>query len=549
MLNELYQYDRVKKEYSPALYPGDKIQEGTMPDDIRTDVTRLNSIIETKYTREFLKICAYYNKMFPSLKATNFTNSFYNVPAFTALEQERSDTGVGMSKNYLKTIINQIVSRLGTVTFAPKLLADVPTLEYIMYKDEVERLLRQTIRNSKLNNLSLECFHDAAVIGYSHVIVDPITKTLFKANDYEVGYYDTQFNKDKVQQLLYRDYAFPVTELVPYLEDCDEELVERVQDSVGNAQSVDFRIYFDCTQSKVFITIKDITLPEIDYPYDYVQMATFRWDVGFAKVTSTSLFDLLYPVQRELNKINAKIQQLIRLYKGAIPVFNNDVDLAMKSITNGSGECLYVDSTRPIDSLMTVINPTPLDPALDAAATQFKSDMFELAGLQQISFNMENMRSAASVIAVDQMRDTVFQAQMAGIANFIKDMFKLIVNSQNPDTNEQDSADWAKIKELINTAIIDLRPVTTLDPLSKENQDEQIDFQAIQTAKIIRKILRGEVTFDTLPLSVDVENVKMIAAKTIIEFDAMDIVIPDTMWQFMISAFIKDVQDAKVELI
>jgi hypothetical protein len=95
-------------------------------------------------------------------------------------------------------------------------------------------------------------------------------------------------------------------------------------------------------------------------------MVTFGWDIGFSKVTASSLFDLLYPTQRELNKVNAKIQQLIRMYKGAVPVFNNDVDLAMKSISNGSGEALYVDSSRPIDSLMTVINPTPIDAQLSA---------------------------------------------------------------------------------------------------------------------------------------------------------------------------------------
>lgn len=540
-----YKYDDIKKEYTPALYPGEKLNIEEIPEDIRSDISKLNSIIEAKYTREFLKICAFYNKMFPSLKYTTFSRSFYNVPAFTALDQERSDTGIGISKNYLKQITDQVVSRLGTITFAPKLLSEVPTLEYIMFRDEVERFLRQSIRKAKLTTLSMECFHDAAVLGYSHAIMCPVTKRLFKANDYEVAMYDSQFNKDCIKQLLYRDYAFPVSEIIPFIENEDEETLLQIEELTKNKDAVDLKMYFDCVQNKCFISIKNINLKPIDYPYDRVQIATFRWDTGFAKVTSTSLFDLLYPIQRELNKVLAKIQQLIRLYKGAIPVFNNDVDLAMKSITNGSGECLYVDSTRPIDSLMTVINPTPLDPALDAQATQLKTDMYELAGLQQISFNMENMRSAASVIAVDQMRDTVFQAQMAGISNFIKELFQLIVNAQ--DDNE--SAEWSDIKRLLESAIITLTPVQVLDPLSKETDDTQpIDFQSIQTAKLIRKIIRGEVTFDTLPMSADVNNVKLIAAKTVVEFEAMDIVVPDTMWQFLLSAFVDDVQKGVVSL-
>ena len=116
------------------------------------------------------------------------------------------------------------------------------------------------------------------------------------------------------------------------------------------------------------------------------------------------------------------------MYKGAVPVFNNDVDLAMKSISNGSGEALYVDSSRPIDSLMTVINPTPIDAQLSATKTELKTEMYELAGLQQVSFNMENMRSAAAVIAIDQTRDTVFQAQLDGISRFVSQLFRTIVN-------------------------------------------------------------------------------------------------------------------------
>ena len=127
----------------------------------------------------------------------------------------------------------------------------------------------------------------------------------------------------------------------------------------------------------IILVYKFLTTKE--YPFDKVLMATMRWDAGFTATTSTSLFDLLYPMQREINKINAKQQQLIRLYKGATPVFNQDVELAMKSLTNGAGECLYVDSSRPIDSLMTVINPTPLDPELSATVTEYKTAMYPSA--------------------------------------------------------------------------------------------------------------------------------------------------------------------------
>lgn len=539
-----YEYDKVTGIHHPALYPGESSEKWVLPDDIRTDYGKLNTIIETKYTREFLKICAFYNKMFPSLKSSNWTRSFYNVPPFTSLDQERSDTGTGISSNYLKQIIDQVTSRLGTVTYDASLLSDMPTLEYIMYKDEVERLLRKYIRNEDLNQMSLEMFHDAAILGYSHALIDPYTHKYVKVNDYEAGFYEAQFNRGAIRQLLYRDYAFPVTELPIYLSDCDDETKEKIIEEHGNKATVDFKMYFDCPAQKVHVTIGGTTLVARHYPFDKVQMVTFSWDIGFSKVASTSLFDLLYPVQRELNKVNAKIQQLIRMYKGPVPVFNTDADIAMKTITNGSGEALYIDSARSATEMMTVINPTPLDPALAAEKQSCKTEMYELSGIQQVSFDMENMRSAAAVIALDQTRDTTFQSQMMGHADKIKKMFSTRVHYDAVIGQEESvTVDWKDIDKLITDAVIELKPVHLNDPLGNKGQtpnERQADYRQIQTARAIIQVMRGELVFEELSFLIDKQQVKMIMAATMVKMGALGVEPPDTMYQFMIAAFVED---------
>lgn len=547
-----YAYDEVRKEYIPALYPGESSDKWVLPDEIKTEVSKLNTIIELKYPREYLKICCFYNKLFPSLKYSGYSRTFYNVQPFTTLDQETSDVGTGISTNYLKNIIDQVVSRISTVTFDPQLLADIPTLEYILYKEELERLIRRVIRNEDLCTLSVESFHHAAVLGYAHVIMNPWTKKLMKANDYEVGLFESQFNKGLIKQCLFRDYAYPITELPAYLKDVDDSTLNKLMENIGSKQSCDLKLYFDTIDRKAYCTINNITIPAIDYPFNYVQIVTFCWDTGFAKVTSTSLFDLLFPLQREINNINAKIQQLIRLYKGPVPVFNNDVDLSMKEITNGTGECLYVDSARPIDTLMTVINPTPLDPALAGEVTNYKTMMYELAGLQQVSFDMENMRSAAAVVALDQLRDNTFQNQLAGIGNFIKEIFKQIVlfNTVFNEDSEGD-IDWKDIYKLIEEAVIELKPVHLNDPLGNKVSGgaKPADYQQMQTARIVRDIIKGKITFNDLPYTCRVNDVKMIAATTAVKYSALGIDVPDTLDKFFVDAFIDDVQKGIVSLV
>lgn len=556
LANLNYRYDDVRNEYAPTLYPGEKASGWSVPEDINADFHRLNSVIESKYSREYLKICAFYNKMFPSLKTSDWSYSSYNVQPFTYMDQERSDTGTGTNYNYLKQIVDQITSRLGTISFTPMLIAEEQSFEYIVYKDSVERILRKFISNDRFNRMSLEAFHDAAVLGYSHVFIDPWTGKLMKANDYEVGFFESQFNRGAVRQMLFRDYAYPVSEVLVYLKDLPDssELLE----SLSGMITCDFKMYFDCIKQKCWVTINNKTLPERSYPFDKVLMASFIWDTGFAKQLTTSEFDLLYPIQREINRVAAKIQQMVRMYKGAVPVFNTDVDLAMKSITNGSGECLCIDSTRSVADLMTVINPTPLDPQLSAQITEYKTAMYELAGIQNASFDMENMRSAAAVVALDQTRDSVFQAQLSGLAQFIKDSISLYVRffAKYPGlSGDQGNIDWEMTERLISQCYINLQPVHLNDPLSSEKDKDDTqqpnydaDYMELAVANISLQVLKGNITYSTVPYYIQPELVLRNIALLLVKFEALSIEVPAPVHMFLMDAYIDQVRKGAAQL-
>lgn len=545
--------DKVNREYRPTLYPGEKSDDWEIPEEISSDFYRLNNIIESKYSREFLKVCAFYNKMFPSLKASDWANTSYNVQPFTALDQERSDTGTGMQFNYLKQIIDQITSRLGTISFVPMIISEDQSFEFIVYKDEVERVLRMYIRNDDFNRISLEAFHNAAVLGYAHVFIDPYTGKLTKANDYELGIFESQFNKNQVVQMLYRDYCFPASEALKYLIDCDDEQKAEIIEHLHGKTCVDFKMYFNCPEHKVYVAIDSKTLPPHEYDFDEVLLTTFQWDTGFSKVTTTSEFDLLYPLQREVNKISAKLQQMVRMYKGPVPVFNSDVDIAMKNITNGTGECLYIDSSRSTADLMTVINPTPLDPQLSAEITNYKTAMYELAGIQNASFDMENMRSAAAVIALDQTRDSVFQAQLSGMAQFIKNALMLYFKffAKYPQfTTDRRAVDWDAMLSLAERSYINLQPVHVNDPLSDEEQakQHQIDYMKLATARTTLDIIKGRITWETLPYYIDPHEIILTVAATLIKFEALGIEVPYTVHMFLVSAYIDTVAHGEANL-
>lgn len=553
-----YVKDATTNEYMPSgqlqpKYPGESSEKWDIPEDIRVVFNQLNSTIEAKYSREYLKICMFYNKLFPSLKMSQWTRTSYNVPSFTALDQERTDTGTGISANYLKQIIDQVVARVGSVQFDAKLLADVPTLEFVVFKDEVERLLRRVVRDEDLSAMCTEVFHDAAVLGFSHVIIDPFQKRFRKINDYEAGFFEGQFNHGKVVQFLYRDYGFPITELPLYLAHCPKELKDECVEEWGTRQVVDFKMYFDCPAHKVWVIINGKTLPPVEYPFDEVQMETFKWDIGFSKVTVTSLFDLLYPCQRELNKLMAKMQQMLRMYKGPVPIFPMDVALEMKTLDNGAGECLYVDSSIPMDKLITVINPTPLDTALDATIQARKTEMQELAGIQSMKFDVENIRSAASMIALEQTGDTVFHSQMQGKARFVKNLFKRWVNFMCGIGADNPTVDWVDIKSLLDNAYADLSPIYVTDPIGNaanaKEPEPTPDYEQMLYARLIIDIFKDKFHFDDCTYLVDKSKLLPLLAITMVRLSALSIPIPANAEMFLISCFVQGIQEGSITIV
>jgi len=514
--------DNVSGFYVPAQYPvrqseyGDNMQ---VPEGIRSDFFKLTSLIEDKYTKEYLKICAFYNKLFPSLKDYDWSRSSYNTVPFTLQDQERTDTGTGMSANYLKGVIDVVVARIGNTSFDYRLVADVPTALYTIYKDEIERVLKSIVRKNNVNRIGIESFHDAAILCFAHVFIDPWSGEIRKVTDWELGTYEAEFSEGHIKRAMIRDFAFPVSALGPYLDGFDDERVKKI----GNQrQRVDLRLYIDCFRHKKYVTIGSDMGPETDYPFDEVLLATYSWDLGVRKTTAASLFDVLYPIQRAMNKLLAKKTQLLINYKGPVPVFNRDSEVVVKQLSNGAGECLFMDTGRDPAELMTVLQPTPLDPQLNAEVEALKGQMFELAGVQQMSLDLDNLRSAATVIAINQIHDAGFQSQLTSLAEFIRTIILMYIKFQSVVKTDE-TLHWGNIYKLCNEAYINILPVHDNDATSGVGSDPtDPDYGKMQIEKFIIEVMRGAKDYFDVDFTLDPTILRQTAALRLVQLKSID---------------------------
>jgi len=541
-----WKQNTATKMFEPSRYPSDiKDSDYTLPSGIQSTFTHLNNIIETKYTREYIKLCAFYNKLFPSLKSWDWGQSTHNAIAFSWQEQERYDGSAGIAENFLKKAIDQVVARVANIKFDAVIQSDIPSMLLEMYKNPVERYLKGIIKNNRLTRLMTEVFHDAAILNFGHLFIDPWSGDIRKIADWELGCYESEFAEGSLKRALIRDFAFPVTALGPYIEGLSEA---KIKDIIGMKPQVDLKLFVDAVRKEAYVTIETVTLDPIKYDFDEILLTTFSWDIGVKRTLVASAFDMGYPLQRSINKLNAKKTQLIENYKGPVPVFNNDCDVIVKSMGNSAGEALFLASGRNPAEVLTVINPTPLDPEMNAEKETQKSTLQELIGAQELSLDMENIRSAATVIALDQLHDKGFQSQLTNIGATVSNVLENALRfaaSRHDEALPIEDVPWEDVVTLLDQCYIEVQVLHNADPQNTPQIPEP-DYNQILVDRACLNIMRGHSKWEeeVEDYLVDSQALKVTLAMKMMKLRATNAAgdgVLDNMQDALLSAFIDDI--------
>ena len=111
-----------------------------------------------------------------------------------------------------------------------------------------------------------------------------------------------------------------------------------------------------------------------------------------------------------------------------------------------------------------------------------------------------------------------------------------------------ENMDWDEVKKLIDTAYISLKPVHLNDPLSDEDKSRQepIDYMQLATARCVLEVVKGRLTFAELPYYIDWQQVTLMLAATLVKFEALGILVPDSVHLFLIAAFVESIKIGEV---
>jgi hypothetical protein len=139
--------------------------------------------------------------------------------------------------------------------------------------------------------------------------------------------------------------------------------------------------------------------------------------------------------------------------------------------------------------------------------------------------NLDNLRSAAAVVALDQLRDARFESQLFLMAEFVEQMLVNIVrfNAGMALTERTEIGDipWQNMLDLVNSAYIEIIPVHGNDPEDKPVEPPE-DFQLYIVDKFIMAVINGEKTHADINYTINRQILKKQAVNKLLRFKALD---------------------------
>ena len=88
------------------------------------------------------------------------------------------------------------------------------------------------------------------------------------------------------------------------------------------------------------------------------------------------------------------------------------------------------------------------------------------------------------------------------------------------------------------------------DFMSDENEAKQEapDYTQQAGMRVVLEIIKGEATFDTVPYFLDKGQITFAVAALLPKFEALSIAIPMTIHQYLMSAYLDEVANGKINL-
>lgn len=465
-----------------------------------------------KYNRNLRK---YYNSNLISIEDVKSGNV---VGIFQANRYGENNTGLKPSINVIKSCTDTLVSKISQSKVRPFFNTVNGDWKDIQAAKQAQQYFDMFFDQENVHKTVTDCFRDACIFDTGVIYIDTEEKRITRALPWQVYIDAAEKTYGHLYKLFYERTKFPVS-----------ALPDKIKKEIKNKAltEVNYGIYWDIeNQIKVYTANRYILLIE-PYKLSRLPFVWLYYDNPVQGISSTSVADILYSIQQDIDVVSSKIHDSMVLSPGNLVFVPEGTGVSSGQISNRNGNIYTFRATPNGTTPVQYVAPPVIDPQNLQILTDLINRAYELIGISQLSAQSKKPAGLDSGIALATMEDVEserFEVQLTQVIYTYVNIAKICIMSFAeeddilPETNTRLGIKWKDVVKASKNMNIQY---SAADSLSKDPSTKLQQLQALAQMGIISRTRLAQ--FMQLP---DLEGGYSIAQDAL---NAVNVVIMDCL--------------------
>ena len=400
----------------------------------------------------------------PGLSLRNINQS--QVVGYYDLNTYGEDNTSSIQENVIASCVDTIVSKIASTKVRPFFNTVRGSFRDIQVAKQTQHFFDIFFDKININKIVTSAFKDACIFDTGIIYID---------EHYEI--------QRALPWLVYTDPAEMTYNKLT-------KVVYEVKNDPCREDSGSTYYYWD-TKNKVYAVYDGNKVVVKEWKNSNIPFIFLHYNQPLLSNTSTSIADLLYGIQMEIDQLLQKIEDASKLNPALTFFVPKGSTLKANQLDNRIGNVIEYAATNLVQNPITVSTPAFIDPQYLQLLAQLKQDAYEAVGISQLSATSQKpqgLDSGKALSTMENIESDRFETQLNSVIRAYTDIARLYIQLTPDDWQilptalMREEIKWSEIKESVDKMNIQF---SGADALSKDPETKLKQLQMLASAGLL----------------------------------------------------------------
>ena len=377
-------------------------------------------------------------------------------------------------ENIIFNTISALVSKIAEHTKARAYINTIKgNFEDIQVAKAAQQYFDIIFDQQNIYHIISMAFRDACIFERGWVFVDKDNKKLKNVLPWEI-YVDGNeiVRNDPIKQIVWKQDKFPVI-----------DLPSNIDTSEVTRDEVTFIKYWNSKDHIMATLIPEMRYIKVDaWENDVIPFLTITYDDPISTKSTTSVVDLLYSIQRQVDSILDKISEAVDRSLVNIITIPNNSNIKDEKMSNKVAQIIRYDFTSEMTgNPVGIQTPAPIDGSYINLLNKFTDDAYQMVGISELSVTSQKpagLDSGKALQSLENIEADRFQLQVNKVVHMYDEVARICTElfdgSILPVSNDRMKLSWKLLRKINEKMTIQF---TAVDNESKLPSGKSVEIQ------------------------------------------------------------------------